>query len=98
MSNSIVSFLHSSKSYPVDKRIEALLLSLELAEFVTHNNQELASFISSQLLAHSSDFFDSNETQLTKLQLLDFMCQLSMVKYVQDQKFTAQHVYNLRKT
>ena len=70
--------------------MEALLLSLELAEYVTVNNQELASFISSQLLAYSSDFFSSNESQLTKFQILDFMCQLSMAKYLQDQKFAAQ--------
>ena len=35
----------------------ALLLSIELANYVTQDNLELAGFISSQLLAHSADYF-----------------------------------------
>lgn len=67
LTNSIVSFLHTSKSYVLEKRLDALILSLELAEYVTVSNQELASFISSQLLQHSSDFFEAHGAQLTKL-------------------------------
>jgi hypothetical protein len=97
LTNSIVSFLHSVKSLPSEQRLAALLLSIELANYVTQDNLELAGFISSQLLAHSADFFQSNESQLTKLQILDFMCQLAIVKYQQNNKYTEFQVGEIRK-